>query len=235
MGVQGKANAGGRGRQSVNYQHLFFDLDGTLGDSQEGIQNSIYYAMDRMGISRDKLGDIKRYIGPPLVVSFTRFWQLDEAGGKEAVRTYREYYAEKGWKEVRVYDGMEQTLKTLKEAGAGLYVVTSKPTVYAEKILQHYGLAPYFETIRGVDFQHDQEAKQDLLQSVIEKHSITDLHACVMIGDRRYDMEAAKAVGTAAIGALFGFGSAQELQNAGADHLAHVPLDILRINGMTEE
>lgn len=219
----------------MKYQHLFFDLDGTLVDSQEGIQNAICHAMDAMGISRDKLGDIKRYIGPPLVVSFTKYWDLDEAGGNEAVRRYREYYSEKGWCEVRVYDGMEQTLETLQKAGAGLYVVTSKPTVYAEKILRHYGLAPYFKTICGVDFNHDQEKKQDLLQSVMDQHGIKNLDVCTMIGDRSYDMEAAKSVGTAAIGALFGFGSEQELKETGADYLAQIPLDILKINGITEE
>lgn len=219
----------------MKYQHLFFDLDGTLVDSQEGIQNAICHAMDAMGISREKLGDVKKYIGPPLVVSFTQYWDLDEAGGNEAVRRYREYYSEKGWREVRVYDGMEQTLKTLQKAGAGLYVVTSKPTVYAEKILQHYGLASYFKTICGVDFKHDQEKKQDLLQSVIDRYGIKDLSVCAMIGDRSYDMEAAKSVGTAAIGALFGFGSAQELKETGADALAQSPQDILRIGGITEE
>ncbi len=102
--------------------------------------------------------------------------------------------------------------------GAGLYVVTSKPTVYAQKILQHYGLAPYLKTIRGVSFQKDEETKQSLLQSVLEEHGIRELSACVMIGDRCYDMEAAKQVGTAAMGALYGFGTAQELEQAWAGH-----------------
>ncbi len=214
----------------MKYQHLFFDLDGTLVDSQEGIQNAVCHAMDRIGVSRDKLGDIKRYIGPPLVVSFTEFWDLSPEQGRQAVDYYREYYTEKGWRQVRVYDGMEQTLQGLQQMGAGLYVVTSKPTVYAQKILQHYGLAPYFKTIRGVSFQKDEETKRSLLQSVLAAHGIRDLSACVMIGDRRYDMEAAKQVGTAAMGALYGFGTAQELEQAGADMLVREPLDILRIN-----
>lgn len=213
----------------MKFQHWFFDLDGTLVDSQQGIQNSICYAMDHMGIDRDKLGDIKKYIGPPLIVSFTKYWDLSEEEGEEAVRLYREYYAETGWKEVRIYDGLEQTLGALRDAGCALYVVTSKPTVFAEKILQHYGLAPDFKKICGVSFSHDTAAKSDLLQSVLDEFQITDLHGCAMIGDRRYDMEAAKTVGTAAIGALFGFGSAQELLDAGADHLIETPLALTQM------
>lgn len=211
----------------MKFQHYCFDLDGTLVNSQEGIQNAICYAMERMGIGREKLGDIKRYIGPPLIVSFTKYWDLDTAGGNEAVRLYREYYAETGWSEVRVYDGLEQTLQTLQNAGCGLYVVTSKPTVFAEKILHRYGLAPYFKKICGVSFEHDTEAKSDLLQSVLDEYRIENVSSCAMIGDRSYDMQAAKTVGTAAIGALYGFGSAAELRESGADCLIQKPLDLL--------
>lgn len=132
------------------YRHLLFDLDGTLTDPMEGITRSVQYALRHFGIEVSDLRELCPFIGPPFAESFRTFYGFDDRQISEAVAVSREYFTEKGIFENRLYDGMDELLDTLASNGYTLCVATSKPRVFAERILDHFGIAPYFSFV-GID------------------------------------------------------------------------------------
>jgi len=205
---------------------ILFDLDGTLTDPREGITRSIAYALERMGVAPPPLDALTFAIGPPLRRSLA---QLIGTESTEAVeRTlafYRERFGDVGLFENAVYDGMAESLAALAGTGATLVVATSKPRVYAERIVRHFALDAHFAAVHGCELDGTREDKRDLLAHVIPHHGFDARHA-VMIGDRGVDMDAARHHGIAALGALWGFGSHEELSAAGAHALCERPHDI---------
>ena len=133
------------------YQFYFFDLDGTITDSSLGITNSVRYALAKYGIEEPDRKKLYRFIGPPLAESFREFYGFDGERCGEAVRYYREYYRDKGIYENQVYDGLEEVLKKLKEAGKQLVVATSKPEVFAREIIRYFHLDSYFSYVAGME------------------------------------------------------------------------------------
>ena len=209
------------------YQTILFDLDGTLTDSAPGIINSVQYALKKYGIEADD-EDLRAFIGPPLVHSFQERFGFDHEKALEAVGFYREYFTAGGMFENSVYPGMEELLAKLKQDGKSLVVATSKPELFSRQIIEHFHLTPYFDFIGGAAMDESRATKTEVLSYVLETLGI-DRSRAVMIGDRRNDIEAAALLGTDSIGVLYGYGSREELEQAGATKFAETPEDIYRI------
>lgn len=198
--------------------HILFDLDGTLTDPGEGITNSVAYALKRYGITVAERSELYRFIGPPLADSFMEFYGFTEDRAVEAVEVYREYFSAKGWAENTVYEGIEPLLSDLVGAGKVLLLATSKPLVFAERILDHFGLTKYFTVVRGPALHAPRGyGKADVIREVLAAAHVTDLTTAVMVGDRHHDIDGAKAAGIVSIGVLYGYGDRAELERAGAD------------------
>ena len=201
--------------------HILFDLDGTLTDPGMGITNSVMHALAHFGITVSDRSELYRFIGPPLMDSFMEYYGFTEEQAQEAVKVYRKYFADKGWAENTVYEGIETMLSELVAAGKTLLVATSKPQVFAERILNYFGLAHYFTHICGVALQAPRGySKADVIREALTKAEVTDLSAAVMVGDRHHDIDGAKAVGMDSIGVLYGYGDRTEHEAAGADAIA---------------
>lgn len=202
------------------YQTILFDLDGTLTDPGVGITNSVAYTLKRYGITVSDRSELYKFIGPPLQDSFEMFYGFSKEDAKAAVGYYREYYKEKGIYENILYDGMEGLLRQLYNAGRTLLVATSKPEAFAVMILEYFHIAKYFTHIVGANMDGTRSKKEEVIAYALEAAKVTDLKSAVMVGDREYDIAGAKHVGIASIGVLFGYGSREELQAAGADYIA---------------
>ena len=202
----------------MNKTYILFDLDGTLTDPGMGITNSVMHALAHFDITVTHRAELYSFIGPPLVDSFMDYYGFTEEQAQMAVRVYREYFADKGWAENTVYEGVETMLAELANAGKTLLVATSKPQVFAERILNHFGLAHYFTHICGVALQAPRGySKADVIREALAKAGVTDLSAAVMVGDRHHDIDGAKAVGISSVGVLYGYGDREEHEAAGAD------------------
>ena len=206
---------------------IFFDLDGTLTDSAPGIIHSVQYALKKYGIEAEE-NDLRSFIGPPLVHSFQERFGFDHDKALEAVAYYREYFTAGGMFENSVYPGVEEMLQKLKEDGLMLAVATSKPELFSKQILEHFALTRYFDFIGGAAMDETRTTKVEVLSYALQELQVDPAKA-VMIGDRENDMEAASLLGTESIGVLYGYGSKEELANAGAKVFAETPMDICRI------
>ena len=202
----------------MNKTHILLDLDGTLTDPGLGITNSVAYALSHFGITVSDRSELYRFIGPPLMDSFTEFYGFSEEQATEAVRLYRVYFSDKGWAENTVFDGIEDLLATLVAEGKTLLIATSKPQVFADRILHHFDLAKYFTHICGVALQAPRGySKADVIREALCKAGVTDPSTAVMVGDRHHDIDGAKVVGMESVGVLYGYGDRAEHEAAGAD------------------
>lgn len=210
------------------YNTILFDLDGTLTDPGLGITNSVMYALKKWNIEVENRTSLYPFIGPPLMYSFQTYYGFSAEQSEKAVRYYREYFREKGMLENEVYEGVVELLKSLKSAGKRLIIATSKPEEFAIKILEHFGLARYFEYIAGATMDTTRNNKSDVIAHALKSCGITDVSDVVMVGDREHDVLGAKQNGLHSIGVLFGYGSREELEAAGATYVAETVADILR-------
>ncbi len=203
------------------FDTLLFDLDGTLTDSTEGILNCLIYAIERMGFEVPE--DTNIFLGPPIRQSFAEFLGMNGEQVDEAVRIFRERYSDTGLFENRVYDGIPGMLERLKSGGKRLMVATSKPQVYAVRIFEKFGLAQYFEIVGGAELDGSRDYKDEVIEYVLAKAGITDRSTVLMIGDRRQDVLGAHKTDIECMGILWGYGSVEELTQAGADYIARTP------------
>ena len=210
----------------MKYKYVLFDLDGTLTDPVEGITNSIIYALKKYNIEISGREELYKFIGPPLLESFEKYYGFSKEEAKKALEYYREYYKDKGIFENLVYDGCEDLLKELKDKGLLLIVATSKPEVFAKKILEYFDIAKYFTFIAGSNLDGSRVKKGEVIEYALKCCNIVDLSKAIMIGDREHDIIGAKSIGIASIGVLFGYGDRNELENAGADFIAESVADI---------
>lgn len=201
------------------YHYILFDLDGTLTDPKEGITKSVAYALRFFGIEVEDLDSLCKFIGPPLKESFMRFYGFDEEKAELAVEKYREYFAPVGLFQNKVYEGVEKLLQNLRASGKDIILATSKPTVYARQILEHFGLDSYFMLIAGSELDGRRVKKGDVIAYALESAGVTDKEKAVMVGDREHDMIGAKENGIDAAGVLFGYGSMEEFRQCGADYI----------------
>ncbi|MBQ3161049.1 MAG: HAD family hydrolase [Oscillospiraceae bacterium] len=207
-----------------NFDVLLFDLDGTLTDSAEGIMNCAEHALNVMGIVEPDRNKLLRFIGPPLVDSFMDFYGLSREDAMKAVAAYRERYPVKGIFENRVYEGIPEALEMLKNGGKRLAVATSKPEVFALRILDYFDLAKYFEVVTGAELSGERNAKAEVIAECLKRLGNPDKETVLMIGDRKHDVEGAKLCGIASAGVKFGYAEENELENAGAEYVFDTPL-----------
>ncbi len=208
------------------YQNVLFDLDGTLTDPGIGITNSVSFALDKYGIQVTDRTELYKFIGPPLQDSFEMFYGFSKEDARKAVGYYREYYHEKGIYENELYEGMAEMLKKLYEAGKTLLVATSKPEEFAVRILEYFDIKQYFAYIAGSNMDGTRSKKDEVIAYALEAGTVSDRAASVMTGDREYDIWGAKTAGIDSIGVLFGYGSREELETAGATYIAENVKDI---------
>jgi len=208
------------------YHTILFDLDGTLTDPGEGITNSVAYALEKWKIHVEDRTRLYPFIGPPLKDSFMDFYAFPEEKAEQAVAYYREYFRDRGIFENKVYEGVEDMLKTLKASGRKILLATSKPEEFAVRILEHFHLAAYFDFIGGASMDGTRVKKADVISYALKKGKVTDLSGAVMIGDRKHDVLGAAQAGLDAIGVLYGYGDEAELREAGAVYLAKRVEDI---------
>ncbi len=209
--------------------YILFDLDGTLTDPMIGITKSVQYALRFYGIEESNLNTLCPFIGPPLKDSFMKYYHFPESQAEEAIKKYREYFSVTGIFENRVYDGIEELLKELKSCGKRLLVATSKPEEFAVQILEHFGLAQYFEHICGASIDEKRVKKGDVIAYAIEMEGIEDISLAVMVGDREHDIIGAKENGMDSIGVLFGYGSRKELEEAGAHFIGESVKELTKL------
>ena len=201
----------------MRYDAVLFDLDGTLTASAPGITSSVRYTIEQMGHPPLNENLLERFVGPPLHSSFQEFAGLSENESERAVSIYRAHYTETGVLNATVYPGIPNLLRQLKEQGTYLALATAKPTISARRVLEHFGLTRFFDTVVGATLERRETSKESLLRDALPARYTR----AAMVGDRLFDMEAAKALGIDAIGAGWGYGTEKELWNAGADAVAH--------------
>lgn len=199
------------------YQYALFDLDGTLTDPAMGITNSIMHALTKMEREIPPRESLYRFIGPPLVPAFREFLGMTEEEANRALVLYREYFSVTGLFENTPYDGIDASLARLKEAGYTLVLATSKPEKFAERILEHFDLARYFTKICGASLDEKRNTKDAVIGYALEQLGHPAISRTVMVGDRHHDVQGAAVFGIPTVGVLWGYGSREELTDAGAE------------------
>lgn len=212
-----------------HYKYILFDLDGTLTDPAVGITQSVAYALKKFGIEVDDISSLNHFIGPPLLDSFMEHYGFSEEKARTAIDYYRERFRVKGLYENVVYDGVENMLEAMKKSGREIILATSKPEPFAKEILRHFGLDKYFLFIAGSNFDGTRTAKAEVIEYALESVGVTDKSSAVMIGDRKHDIIGAQKTGLDSIGVLFGYGSREELEAAGATYIAVTVDDITEL------
>lgn len=203
-------------------KYVIFDLDGTITDPKDGITKSAAYALEAFGYGSVEPYSLDWFIGPPLHKSFMEYTGCTEDEGMRLVEKYRERYRTIGVHENILYPGIKALLEYLRSAGKILAVASSKPTVFVNQILDDFGLKEYFTVIEGSDLAGKHVEKEDVLSSALSKLG----NDAVMVGDRKFDIDAAHALGIQAIGVSYGYARAGELEEAGADCIASTPDDV---------
>lgn len=211
------------------YNTVLFDLDGTITESAPGICNSVARSLTYFGIQVEDPSVLQPFIGPPLLQSYQVYYGMNEEQARQAVKYYREYYAEKGMFENTVYEGVEAMLKKLREAGKTIILATSKPELYAAQILEHFGLACYFDIIAGASMDETRTDKSEVITYALGLGGITDRSKVIMVGDREHDVIGAAKNGLDCIGVLYGYGSREELEKAHTRYVAETPEEVTEI------
>lgn len=211
----------------MKYPYVFFDLDGTLSNSAEGITNSVAYALEKMGIQPPPREALMHYIGPPLIRTFSKDYDLTEELGLRAVELYREYYNVKGIYQCAMYPGVDTLLRALRDSGRTPVLATCKPTVMATRVLDYFGLTPLFEMISGPELDGTRNEKHEVIAYAMDRLGIRDPHSILMVGDRQDDAWGAQACGVDCLGVLWGFGTREELLAAGVKAVVESPSEIM--------
>lgn len=206
----------------MSWDVVLFDLDGTLTDSGPGIMHAARHALESLGVFGTPEQQLRFFVGPPLVESFALYFPPELV--PEAIARFRAYYQETGWLENALYPGIQACLHALRAAGKRVYVATSKLESMARQVLTHFSLLQYFDDVCG-GREDDPEAgkKLQVVRRALALAGCDEPERAVLCGDRRYDMCAGRQVGVATIGALYGYGSREELVESGAVLLAESP------------
>lgn len=214
------------------FAYCLFDLDGTLTDPREGITKSVRHALRSFGIEEPDLKKLEPFIGPPLKDSFMEFYGFNGEQAERAIAVYRERFAPVGIFENQIYPGIPQMLERLCASGARLAVASSKPIGFVKRILAHFDIEKYFDVVVGSELDGTRGTKEEVVEEaltqigiltmpVIERHSL-----CAMIGDRKFDIQGAKAYGLTGVGVRFGFAQDGELEAAGAGYIAETVAEL---------
>lgn len=209
-------------------QSVFFDLDGTLTDSGPGIIHGVKVALAHIGIQEEVVQNLRRFIGPPsLLDSFRDFYNLSQEAAQEALSAYRRFYWAEGIYENSLYPGILPMLDQLHAAGKKLYICTSKPEGMALIVAEHFGFQSLFDGIAGATLEEIRNSKSQVMAYLLD--SFTPPKDYIMVGDRSYDIQGAHTMGIQGVGVTWGYGSREELCNAGADALADTPEALVKI------
>ena len=200
---------------SLQYDYYLFDFDGTVADTGEGIRRSVAYSLEKMGFAALPEATLSRFIGPPLHDSYVEYCGMTDDEAEAAIAAYRERYVDVGLYESALYPGMATLLRALKRGGAWVAIASAKPTFMLERLAKHFGIDKYLDAISGTGLDRHSADKQDLILAALPEGA--DLSRACMCGDRRFDIEAAKALGLAGVGADYGYSLPGELSEAGAD------------------
>ena len=206
-------NHSGEGARPPYFDVAIFDLDGTLTESEPGIVKSVKYSLDSMGRTDYDAALLRSFIGPPLYESYTQTMGMDEAAAREGVRLFRAYFERHGWMDNAVYTGVPQMLRSLKKHGVYLAVASAKPEKFCRKILNHFGLLGFFDQVIAARPEDEHSRKPEQIRRALPERYA---RAC-MVGDRKFDVEGARANGIEAVGVLYGYGGREELESSGAD------------------
>jgi phosphoglycolate phosphatase len=198
-------------KQNGRFENILFDLDGTLTNPKVGIVNSILYALEKLSIIETNIDELETFIGPPLRESFVTRYNLTESSADLAMNYYREYFSAKGLYENEVYSDIPALLEVLFANKYKLFVATSKPTLYAEKIVEHFNLNKYIVKTIGSNLDNTRTDKSEVISHVISTYGLQTANS-VMIGDRKFDIIGAKNNSIKSIGVTYGYGTLEELQ-----------------------
>lgn len=215
----------------TGYDVVLFDLDGTLTDSKIGITKSVQYALSKFDIREDNLDNLEPFIGPPLSESFQKYYGFEPSQAQDAVDFYREYFSTSGMYENVVYPGIPDLLADLKSKQKELIVATSKPTVFANQILNAFNLYQYFTAVVGSHLDGTRTSKTEIIAHALLTSKKPKENRAVMVGDREHDIIGAQGNAVDSIAVTYGYGSALELQRASPTHLAHAVEDIGTLTG----
>ena len=208
------------------FDYCLFDLDGTLTDPREGITKSVQYALQAFGIEEPDLKKLEPFIGPPLKDSFMEFYGFTGEEAERAIAVYRERFAPVGIFENQVYPGIPQMLERLYRRGTRLAVASSKPIGFVKQILAHFDIEKYFDVVVGSELDGTRGTKEEVVEEALGRlgiftMTITERHVrCAMTGDRKFDIQRARACGLTSVGVRFGFAEEGELEEAGAEYIA---------------
>jgi len=228
------------------FQYILFDLDGTLTDPKLGITTCVQYALKSFGIEEENLDKLEPFIGPPLLDSFKEIYGLSHEQALLGQEKYRERFAVTGWLENEMYPGIDAMLRLLSERGVKLAVASSKPEVFVEKILVHFGIREYFTAVVGSELDGRRVNKDEVvLEALRQLGVINEADAerylkekeftgskrtdCAMVGDRKFDVKGAKAMKLVSVAVSYGYAQGDELTLAGPDHMADTVEELQRI------
>ena len=209
------------------FNTVLFDLDGTLTDPGIGITNSILYALKRTQMPVLPREELYQFIGPPLLEEFQKVFGITEERSEQILTEFRVYFEKTGIYENQMYTGVPEMLQELQRSECRLVLATSKPEVFAVRVLEHFGLLEYFEVVAGSTIQETRSAKGEVIAYALKQCG--NPGSAIMVGDRKHDILGARENGIASLGVLYGYGSREELTAAGADFLADHVEDIVRL------
>lgn len=210
-----------------NKNYILFDFDGTIYDSGPGVMKAARYALESYGIEVNRLNDLRCFNGPPLWNSFMDFYGFSWEKADQAVAKYREYYKVLGLHDGMLYPGIPALLQNLKAAGKTVILATSKPENYLPELLGTLHITESFDFVAGSTYDGSRSSKEDVLAHALQISGITDPTQAVMVGDRKFDVTGARAFGIDSIGVLYGYGSQEEFETAGATRIVET-VDQLR-------
>lgn len=210
------------------YDYILFDLDGTLTDSKPGIIECIAYALEKENVPYTNQ-ILDKMVGPPFRVSMHDFLGLEMPEIEKLIGIYRGVYEEYGYKNCKVFEGVEQMLSALKNAGKVLGVATSKPIKFTQMIMRDFDLGKYFDYVAGASSDASKEAKSDVIQGALENLGVKDKSKVLMVGDRLYDIEGAHMQGIDCAAVLYGYGSKEEFEEYKAEYILAAPDDVVKL------
>ena len=202
------------------FEHIFFDLDGTIANSKEGVTTSVSYSLEKMNARPLDEATLEKFIGPPLVDSYIKYCGFDREQALEAINKYREYYSVTGIFKFKIYDGVKEMLVSLKENGKKLYIATSKPEIFANIILEKAEILEIFDGVFGATLDSSRVKKADVLKYALSTLKLKDTSKAVLVGDTVFDVEGAKSLGLASLAVTYGYENVESLVASSPDFLA---------------
>ena len=209
------------------FDYIFFDLDGTIVNSKEGVTTSVSYSLEKLNAPALNEETLEKFIGPPLVDSYIKYCGFDRNKALDAINKYREYYSVTGIYKFKLYDGIREMLLSLKENGKKVYIATSKPEIYAKKILEKANIIDLFDDVFGATFDSSRVKKQDVLKYAFSSLGLNDFSKTVLVGDTVFDVLGAKEVGISSLAVTYGYENEQSLVTSEPDFLVNSVAEII--------